>query len=53
MRMIEPVAADKTKPEVNTVDPVHKLYWPDLIFGPVNLWSLPSAGFFYRNFKQK
>ncbi len=25
-----------------------KINWPDLVFGPVNLWSLPSAEFFYR-----
>ena len=25
-----------------------KLNWPDLVFGPVNLWSLPPASFFYR-----
>ncbi len=26
-----------------------KMYWPDMVFGPVNLWSLPPALFFYRN----
>jgi len=25
-----------------------KINWPDLVFGPVNLWSLPPADFFYR-----
>jgi len=23
-----------------------KMYWPDMVFGPVNLWSLPPALFF-------
>jgi len=25
-----------------------KISWPDLMFGPVNLWTLPPADFFYR-----
>ncbi|PCJ89195.1 MAG: hypothetical protein COA54_00190 [Thiotrichaceae bacterium] len=27
--------------------------WPDMTFGPVNLWCLPSACFFYRNCRKK
>jgi len=25
-----------------------KISWPDFMFGPVNLWTLPAASFFYR-----
>lgn len=24
------------------------IYWPDLTFPPINLWSLPPANWFYR-----
>jgi len=30
-----------------------KINWPDLVFGPVNLWSLPPASFFYRELDSK
>ena len=26
-----------------------KIKWPDIHFGPVNLWVLPSASYFYRD----
>jgi hypothetical protein len=29
-----------------------KINWPDLMFGPVNLWSLPPAWFFYKKEKR-
>ena len=25
-----------------------KIKWPDIHFGPVNLWALPPASYFYR-----
>jgi hypothetical protein len=37
------------KASPNKLDRVRKIVWPDLVFAPVNLWSLPSASFFYRN----
>ena len=30
-----------------------KIIWPDLMFGPVNLWVLPPADFFYRRLDRK
>jgi hypothetical protein len=27
---------------------VPDIIWPDMVFGPVNLWCLPPADFFYR-----
>ena len=35
------------------LDTVRKINWPDLVFEQVNLWSLPSASFFYRNLVEK
>ena len=30
-----------------------RINWPDLTFGPVNLWCLPSASFFYGKLIEK
>ena len=30
-----------------------KINWPNLMFGPVNLWCLPSASFFYGKLAEK
>lgn len=27
--------------------------WPDLTFGPINLWSLPPANWFYRGQQER
>ncbi len=42
-------AVNEPKDGEDGVDRVQKIVWPDLVFAPVNLWSLPSAAFFYRN----
>jgi len=34
-----------------TIKASRKISWPDLMFGPVNLWTLPPASFFYRKLK--
>ena len=31
-----------------TIKASRKISWPELMFGPVNLWTLPAADFFYR-----
>jgi len=49
--------ADKNKTDIKTAKRARKITgkinWPDLVFGPVNLWSLPPASFFYREFDSK
>jgi len=49
--------ADKNKTDIKTAKRARKITgkinWPDLVFGPVNLWSLPPASFFYRELDSK
>jgi hypothetical protein len=47
MRIIDQAESAKETPSKNAIEQTRKLNWPDLMFGPVNLWCLPSAAFFY------
>ena len=49
MRLGKNVEADAGKAII--IKASRKISWPDLMFGPVNLWTLPSADFFYRKLK--
>lgn len=31
----------------------NKIFWPDIRFGPVSLWSLPPAWWFYSSKEEK
>jgi len=48
MRITEQEIIKKEKHDIKGKNTNRKIYWPDLVFGPVNLWSLPPASFFYR-----
>jgi hypothetical protein len=48
MRVRKNVKADSDGTVVIKKDRHRKINWPDLMFGPVNLWTLPPASFFYR-----
>jgi len=57
MRVNELTAVTTKRREINNkaqyAGGIRKLTWPDLVFAPVNLWSLPSASFFYRNHQSR
>jgi len=46
MRVAKNAKADSEK--AVTLKTSKNINWPDLMFGPVNLWTLPPASFFYR-----
>jgi len=46
MRLNKKAKADAGK--AITIKASRKISWPELMFGPVNLWTLPPASFFYR-----
>ena len=41
------------KADIKKIINQRKINWPDLVFGPVNLWTLPSASFFYKKLGRK
>ena len=45
--------AETGKTNSKGLDRTRKINWPDLVFGPVNVWSLPPASFFYRKLDEK
>jgi len=51
MRVTGKTAAEKQK--VKSGNYYKGIHWPDMVFGPVNLWCLPPASFFYRRVSGK
>lgn len=48
MRLAESRHVEAGKSNIKRIDSIQKINWPDMVFGPVNLWCLPPASFFYR-----